>query len=80
MHEPRRDRKSRGEAAAWDWSGFSAFLDLCELQVDGTGAGIAFGPLAFDTTPGYVDTVPALLSSIPPIYSTGPLAGRRRGR
>jgi hypothetical protein len=43
---------------AWDWSGFSAFLDLCEIQVDRTGAGTAFGPLAFDTTPGYVDTEP----------------------
>ncbi|HMG06230.1 MAG TPA: hypothetical protein VK581_12275 [Chthoniobacterales bacterium] len=41
---------------AWDWSGFSAFLDLCEIQVDRTGQG--FGPLAFDTTPGYVDTQP----------------------
>ncbi|PYI91163.1 MAG: hypothetical protein DME97_14525 [Verrucomicrobia bacterium] len=41
---------------AWDWSGFSAFLDICEIQVDRTGSG--FGPLAFDTTPGYVDTEP----------------------
>ena len=35
-----------------------AFLDICELQVDRTGAGTAFGPLAFDTTPGYTDTEP----------------------
>jgi hypothetical protein len=41
---------------AWDWSGFSAFLDICELQVDRAGSG--FGPLAFDTTPGYTDTEP----------------------
>jgi hypothetical protein len=43
---------------AWDWSGFSAFLDMCEIQVDRTGAGTAFTPLAFDTTPGYADTEP----------------------
>jgi hypothetical protein len=43
---------------AWDWSGFSAFLDICEIQVDRTGAGTTFGPLAFDTTPGYTDTEP----------------------
>jgi hypothetical protein len=35
-----------------------AFLDICELQVNRTGAGTAFGPLAFDTTPGYTDTEP----------------------
>ena len=42
----------------WNWGGFSAFLDICEIQVDRTDAGTAFGPLAFDTTPGYVDTEP----------------------
>ena len=37
----------------WGWQGFSAFLDLLELQVDrGTG----WGPLASDTTPDYTDT------------------------
>jgi len=36
--------------------GRGAFLDLCEIQVDRTGQG--FGPLAFDTTPGYTDTEP----------------------
>jgi hypothetical protein len=43
---------------AWDWSGFRTFLDICEIQVDRTGAGTAFGPLVFDTTPGYTDTEP----------------------
>lgn len=37
--------------------GFSAFLDICELQVD-RGDGKGFVALAFDTTPGYVDTQP----------------------
>ena len=41
----------------WGWQGFSAYLDLCELQVD-RGDGKGFVPLAFDTTPGYVDTAP----------------------
>jgi hypothetical protein len=40
----------------WTWGGYSAFLDMCEIQVDRTGAGTTFTPLAFDTTPGYVDT------------------------
>ena len=34
---------------AWDWSGFSAFLDMCEIQVDRTGAGTGSPPPAFDT-------------------------------
>ena len=42
----------------WNWGGYSAFLDLCEIQVDRTGAGTAFAALAFDTTPGYTDTEP----------------------
>ena len=42
----------------WNWGGFSAFLDLCEIQVDRTGAGTTFTALAFDTTPGYTDTEP----------------------
>jgi hypothetical protein len=41
----------------WNWGGFSAFLDICELQVD-RGDGKGFVALAFDTTPGYVDTQP----------------------
>jgi len=41
----------------WDWSGFSAFLDICEVQVD-RNDGKGFVPLTFDTTPGYVDTQP----------------------
>ena len=39
----------------WDWQSLSAFLDICEIQVD-RGAG--FIMLTFDTTPGYVDTQP----------------------
>ena len=42
---------------AWGWQGFAAYLELCEIQVD-RGGGQGFGPLAFDTTPGYVDTAP----------------------
>jgi hypothetical protein len=41
----------------WDWSGFSAFLDLCEIQVD-RGDTKGFVALTFDTTPGYVDSQP----------------------
>jgi hypothetical protein len=41
----------------WGWGGNAAFLDMCEIQVDrGDGKGCV--PLAFDTTPGYVDTQP----------------------
>ena len=39
----------------WGWNGYSAYLDMCELQVD-RGDGKGFVPLAFDTTPGYTDT------------------------
>jgi hypothetical protein len=39
----------------WNWSGFANFLDQIEIQVD---RGQGFIPLAFDTTPGYVDTQP----------------------
>jgi hypothetical protein len=39
----------------WGWGGNSAFLDICELQVD-RGDGKGFVLLAFDTTPGYTDT------------------------
>lgn len=39
----------------WGWGGYTAFLDICEIQVD-RGDGKGFGLLAFDTTPGYTDT------------------------
>jgi hypothetical protein len=41
----------------WGWGGNSAYLDICELQVD-RNDGKGFGLLAFDTTPGYTDTQP----------------------
>lgn len=41
----------------WGWQGYSAYLDLCELQVD-RGDGKGFVLLAFDSTPGYADTAP----------------------
>ncbi len=41
----------------WGWGGNSAYLDLCELQVDRNDSK-GFGLLAFDTTPGYTDTQP----------------------
>jgi hypothetical protein len=41
----------------WGWQGNSAFLDMCEIQVD-RGDGKGFSVLAYDTTPGYVDTAP----------------------
>lgn len=41
----------------WGWGGYSAYLDLCEIQVD-RGDGKGFGLLAYDTTPGYTDTTP----------------------
>lgn len=41
----------------WNWSGFSDFLDMIELQVDrDDGKGFVF--LTTDTTPGYTDTAP----------------------
>jgi len=39
----------------WGWGGNSAYLDICELQVD-RNDGKGFVLLAFDTTPGYTDT------------------------
>ena len=46
-----------GNAAqvGWGWGGNSAFLDMCELQVD---RGQGWQMLAFDTTPNYTDTAP----------------------
>jgi hypothetical protein len=41
----------------WGWQGNSAFLDLCEIQVD-RGDGKGFNLLTYDSTPGYVDTAP----------------------
>ncbi len=41
----------------WGWGGYSAFLDMIEIQVDRNDSK-GFVPLAFDTTPGYVDTTP----------------------
>ncbi len=39
----------------WGWGGNSAYLDICEIQVD-RGDGKGFVLLAYDTTPGYTDT------------------------
>ena len=39
----------------WNWGGYAAWLDICELQVD-RNDGKGFVLLAFDTTPGYTDT------------------------
>jgi hypothetical protein len=41
----------------WSWQGQSAFLDMAEICVD-RGDGRGFTPLAFDTTPDYLDTTP----------------------
>jgi len=41
----------------WNWGGNSAYLDMCEIQVD-RGDGKGYVDLAFDTTPGYTDTMP----------------------
>ncbi len=41
----------------WDFSGYAAYLDMCEIQVDHND-GKGYGLLAFDTTPGYTDTTP----------------------
>lgn len=41
----------------WGRQGFSAFLDMLEIQVDrGDGKGWVF--LTYDTTPNYTDTAP----------------------
>ncbi|MBI3414311.1 MAG: hypothetical protein HY043_03160 [Verrucomicrobia bacterium] len=41
----------------WGWGGNSAYLDMCELQVD-RGDGNGYVLLAYDTTPNYNDTQP----------------------
>ena len=46
-----------GVLVGWGWQGFSAFLDMLEIQVDrGDGKGFVF--LTYDTTPNYTDTFP----------------------
>jgi len=57
--QPAMDVTISGNAVLvdWGWQGYSAWLDLCELQVD-RGDGRGYIPLAFDTTPGYTDTQP----------------------
>ena len=56
-------RTATGVNANWGWGGNSAYLDMIELQVD-RGDGKGWVPLAFDTTPGYIDTAaqPATLT------------------
>lgn len=44
-----------GVMVGWGWEGHAADLDMIELQVD-RNDGKGYGPLAFDTTPGYLDT------------------------
>jgi hypothetical protein len=39
----------------WNWGGYAAWLDCCEIQVD-RGDGKGFVLLTIDTTPGYTDT------------------------
>ena len=41
----------------WNWGGYGAWLDCCEIQVD-RGDGKGFVMLTMDTTPGYTDTQP----------------------
>jgi len=50
-------RVATGVNLDWSWGGYSAFLDMIEIQVDrNDGKGFVF--MANDTTPGYVDTTP----------------------
>ena len=46
-----------GVNVGWGFGGYAADLDMIELQVD-RGDGKGYVPLAFDTTPGYLDTFP----------------------
>lgn len=50
-------RATTGVNVNWGWGGNAAYLDMIELQVD-RGDGKGYGPLVFDTTPGYLDTCP----------------------
>jgi len=45
-----------GVNLAWSWQGFSAFLDMIDIEVDRDGLG--WKPLVSDRTPGYVDSFP----------------------
>lgn len=44
---------------SWGWGGNSAFLDMCEIEVD-RADGKGFVLLAMDTTPSYTDTAALL--------------------
>ena len=44
-------------AIKWGWHGFSAFLDMLEIEVD-RGAGGGWVLLTFDTTPNFTDPTP----------------------
>jgi len=46
-----------GVNVGWGFAGYAADLDMIELQVD-RADGKGYVPLAFDTTPGYLDTCP----------------------
>ena len=46
-----------GIMIGWGWEGYAADLDMIELQVDRNDSK-GYVPLAFDTTPGYLDTCP----------------------
>jgi hypothetical protein len=53
------DLSIKGNAVfiGWGWQGYSAFLDMLEIQVDRSdGKGWSF--LTYDTTPNYTDTAP----------------------
>ena len=41
----------------WGWQGYSAYLDMCEFQVD-RNDGHGYVPLAFVSSPGYTDNQP----------------------
>jgi hypothetical protein len=47
------EQTGAGVLVRWGWQGKSAFLDMCEIEVD---RGDGFKLLAFDTTPNYLDT------------------------
>ncbi len=50
-------QRLNGWGWGWGWAGFSAFLDMLEIQVD-RGDGKCFVFLTYDTTPDYTDTYP----------------------
>ncbi|MDR3459084.1 MAG: hypothetical protein P4N60_16700 [Verrucomicrobiae bacterium] len=51
----RQQRSANHFFVQWGWGGYTAGLDICEIQVD-RGEGKDFVLLAFDTTPGHTDT------------------------